>query len=98
MNKTFIQTYDKIAKWFSKSRKNMKWEEINYFLEKYFLKTEKKEKISILDVWCWSWRLLEQIAEITWKNDFDYLWVDSSIEMINEAKTNFPSYNFQVLD
>jgi hypothetical protein len=28
----------------------MKWEEINYFLEKYFLKTEKKEKISILDV------------------------------------------------
>ena len=98
MNKTFIQTYDKIAKWFSKSRKNMKWEEINYFLEKYFLKTEKKEKISILDVWCWSWRLLEQIAEITWRNDFDYLWVDSSIEMINEAKINFPSHNFQLLD
>jgi hypothetical protein len=38
--------YDNFAKIFSNSRKNMKWEEIEYFLK--FLK--QKEKSSILDV------------------------------------------------
>ena len=53
--KNFIKNYDNIAKKFSNSRKNMKWEEIDYFLEKYF--TENK-KVSVLDVGCWSARLL----------------------------------------
>jgi hypothetical protein len=47
--KNFIKNYDNIAKKFSNSRKNMKWEEIDYFLEKYF--TENK-KVSVLDVGC----------------------------------------------
>jgi len=27
--------YNKIAKWFSNSRKKMKWEEIDYFISSY---------------------------------------------------------------
>jgi hypothetical protein len=41
--------YDKFAKTFSNSRKNMKWEEIDYFLDK-FLKNNKD--FSVLDVGC----------------------------------------------
>ena len=37
--------YDNFAKTFSDSRKNMKWEEIEYFLEKYDLADK-----NILDV------------------------------------------------
>jgi len=39
--------YDNIAKDFSQSRKNMKWEEIEYFLEKY---EEEINGKTILDV------------------------------------------------
>jgi hypothetical protein len=46
--KNFIKNYDNIAKKFAKSRKNMKWEEITYFIEKYF--PLEFEKISVLDV------------------------------------------------
>ena len=90
--KNFIKNYDNIAKKFSNSRKNMKWEEIDYFLEKYF--TENK-KVSVLDVGCWSARLLEHISE---KFEIEYLWVDLSPEMIIQAKKNFPKQNFEVLD
>lgn len=99
LKKDFIKNYDSIAKWFAKSRKNMKWEEISYFVEEYLKKScLKPENISILDVWCWSWRLIEQIWEIYWRYDFDYLWVDLSPEMIKEAKKNFSPDFFQVLD
>lgn len=109
MQKNFIKTYDNIANKFAKSRKNMKWEEISYFVEKYFnlakvgntglhSLSEIQKNISILDVWCWSWRLLEQIWEIYWNYDFDYLWVDLSPEMIEEARKNFSDDMFEVLD
>ena len=75
--------YDNIAKDFSKSRKNMKWEEIDYFISSYLGDFENK---NFLDVWCGSGRLLEQFS-----NSFDiakinYLGVDLSIGMIDEAK------------
>jgi hypothetical protein len=38
--------YNKFAKTFSESRKNMKWEEIDYFLS--FL--ENKKDFSVLDI------------------------------------------------
>lgn len=98
MKKKFIKDYDNIAKKFAKSRKNMKWEEIEYFLENYILKNIKKEKIKILDVWCWSWRLLEHLQKYLSEKNFSYLWVDLSFEMIEEAKKNFPENNFEVLD
>ena len=40
--------YNNIAKEFSQSRKNMKWEEIEQFLEN----VSSRENISILDVGC----------------------------------------------
>lgn len=111
MQKKFIKTYDNIATKFAKSRKNMKWEEISYFIEKYFLNSiphpspllqereqENFKNISILDVWCGSWRLLEQIWKIYWSYDFDYLWIDLSPEMIEEARKNFSDDMFEVLD
>jgi hypothetical protein len=38
--------YNNFAKTFSASRKNMKWEEIDYFLDKI----KNSEKLNILDI------------------------------------------------
>jgi len=76
--------YNNFAKTFSNSRKNMKWEEIDYFLDNYF-----KEELpwKILDIWCWNWRFLwalkNKFSEINNKN---YIWVDLSIWLLEEAK------------
>jgi len=52
--------YDNIAKDFSKSRKNMKWEEVNYFISSYLSDFENKD---FLDIGCGSGRLLEQFLD-----------------------------------
>lgn len=87
--------YDNIASDFSKSRKNMKWEEIDYFISSYLSDFENKD---FLDIWCGSGRLLEQFS-----NNFDiekinYLWVDLSLGMIDEAKKSYKNNYFLVLD
>lgn len=86
--------YNNISSDFAKSRKNMRWEEIEYFLEKYssFLSWKK-----ILDVGCGSWRLLEHFLWV-WIKDIDYTWIDASSGMIEEAKKNFPNERFLVWD
>ena len=86
--------YDDFAKTFSKSRNNLKWQEINYFLQNYSSNINNKR---ILDIWCWNARLLEHFYQNDIKN-FDYLWLDSSKEMIWEAKTKFRENNFLVCD
>lgn len=81
--------YNKFAKTFSKSRKNMKWEEIEYFLS--FLKWKKD--LRILDVWCGTWRLLWELK----KSNLDvneYLWIDLSSWLLAEAIKNHPDDNF----
>jgi len=83
--------YNKIAKWFSDSRKKMKWEEIDYFISSYLTETDWK---SFLDIWCWSWRLLEQFSSSFDIDKINYLWLDLSEEMLKHAKTNFPSKEF----
>ena len=83
--------YDNFAKTFSKSRKNMKWEEIEYFIS--FL-SDKKD-ISILDIWCGNWRLLFNLKHLKW---FKYLWVDLSRSLLDEAKKNNPNNDFVELD
>ncbi len=93
--------YDKISKTFSKSRKNMKWEEIDYFLEKYLLPKLTPSNwllTTILDIGCGSGRLLEQFQAFLPEKNYNYLWIDASKEMIKEAKKNFPEENFLVLD
>ena len=85
--------YNSFAKTFSNSRKNMKWDEIEYFLD--FLKWKKDLKI--LDVWCWSGRLLWEL--ISNKLDIKiYLWIDLSKWLLNEAKKEYTSYNFLELN
>lgn len=83
--------YNDFAKTFAKSRKNMKWEEIYYFFNKIW----KFEWLNILDIWCWSWRLVSHIKDY-FDGNFSYTWIDSSQEMINEAKKEFMDYDFFV--
>ena len=81
--------YNDFAKTFAKSRKNMKWEEIYYFFNKIW----KFEGLNILDIWCWSWRLVSHIKDFfDW--NFYYTWIDSSNEMILEAKKQYKEYDF----
>jgi len=87
--------YDNIAADFSKSRKNMKWEEVNYFISSYLNNFENK---NFLDIWCWSGRLLEQFSDIFDIEKINYLWVDLSSLMIDEAKKSYKNKNFLVLD
>lgn len=85
--------YDPYALTFSNSRKDLKWQEIEYFLKKIALKSEK----NVLDVWCGNWRLLTLATEQ--KVLFNsYLWIDSSEILLWEAKTLHPSSDFLLLD
>lgn len=85
--------YDLFAKTFAISRNNMKWEEIYYFFGKIW----KFEWLHILDIWCWSWRLLSHIKEyFNW--NFFYTWIDVSSEMIKEAKKLYKDYEFLLQD
>lgn len=87
--------YNNIAKWFAESRKNMKWEEIDYFISSYLNNYNNK---SILDIWCGSGRLLEQFSNSFDINLIDYLWLDLSSDMLSEAKKNYPNKDFLNLD
>ena len=75
--------YNNFAKTFSNSRKNMKWEEIDYFLEKINF----SENNNILDIWCGNWRFLwalkNKFPEIKKQN---YLGLDLSTWLLEEAK------------
>lgn len=90
------QSYDNFSHTFSKSRKAMKWPEMDYF--KDFIKTNlwESRNFKVLDIWCGNGRLLNYLKP----NNLDkfYLWIDESAWMINEAKKEFPDNNFEVLD
>jgi len=87
--------YNNFAKTFSNSRKNMKWEEIDYFLEKINF----SENNSILDIWCGNWRFLgalkNKFPEIKKEN---YVWVDLSIWLLKEAKKIHQDFNKNFLE
>lgn len=83
--------YNSFAKTFAESRKDMKWQEIDYFLSDLSL-----DKKSILDIWCGSWRLLESLKQKS--SDFDYLWLDLSEELLKIAKENNPEKTFENLN
>lgn len=94
-----MEDYNKFSKTFANSRRNMIWPELEYFID-YLKKVPVPIKgtgtIKILDVWCGSGRLLNFLDKLEIK--FDYLWVDSSVWMIDESKLEFPKNRFQVLD
>ncbi len=85
--------YNNFAKTFSNSRKNMKWEEINYFISLMSLDKPK----TVLDVWCWNARLLWCLKSSKIEL-IDYLWIDLSSWLLGEAKKAYPKYNFLELD
>ncbi len=85
--------YNDFAKTFSNSRKNMSWEEIEYFIS--FLSWKKDLKI--LDVWCGNARLLWELKK-HWLDIADYLGVDLSIWLLEEAKKMHSENNFLELN
>ena len=84
--------YNNFAETFSNSRKNMKWEEIDYFINNYLIWDYKQK--NILDIWCGSARLLEQFSNIFDISKINYLWLDLSDKMLENAKNNFPDKEF----
>lgn len=87
--------YNHFAQTFSQSRNGMKWEEIEYFFEKYSPLINWKK---ILDIGCGSGRLLDHFITSSFISDIDYFWIDASIRMIQEAKNKFWSDDFLVFD
>lgn len=87
--------YDNFAGTFSSSRNGMKWEEIEYFFEKYAEFIDEKK---ILDIGCWNGRLLDHFIKSSFISDINYFWIDASYWMILEAKNKFWSEDFLVLD
>jgi hypothetical protein len=88
--------YNNFAKTFSKSRKNMKWLEMEYFLEKIIFSDSTK----ILDVWCGNWRFLWELVNIFWdkihKNN--YTWADLSSGLLEEARKDYSDFSFHELN
>ncbi len=89
INNKNIVDYNNFAKTFSSSRKKLKWEEINYFLS--FL--ENNNDIKILDIWSWNWRFLSHIKDRE-LDYLDYLWVDLSEWLLEEASLLHPEARF----
>ena len=87
-------SYDAFASTFSESRKNLRWGEIEYFME--YIKNHSSGKVSILDIGCGNGRFLETLE--TSGLPYSYLGIDESSGMIDEARKLHPENNFKVLD
>lgn len=71
----------------------MKWEEVEYFIR--FIEERAINMPSILDIGCWSGRLLEHIWQ---ENIWEYVWIDASAWILEEAQKNFSQRCFIQLD
>ena len=85
--------YNNFSKTFSDSRKNMKWQEISYFLEVI----NKNKAYNILDIWCGNGRLLWELKKSE-LNIESYLWVDLSKWLLEEARNIYPDDSFLELN
>ncbi len=84
--------YNPFAKTFAKSRKNLKWPELDAILEDI----QKNNFQRILDIGCGSWRFVENYLAKFGEVPSQYTGVDASKNLILEAKKEFPSTNFVV--
>ncbi|MDD2917170.1 MAG: class I SAM-dependent methyltransferase, partial [Candidatus Gracilibacteria bacterium] len=87
-------SYDAFASTFSHSRKNLRWGEIEYFVE--YIKKHSTGNVSILDVGCGNGRFLDSLN--TSNLLYSYLGIDESSGMIAEAQKLHPENTFKVLD
>jgi len=90
---SYMVSYDAFAKTFSNSRKNMKWAEIDAILEDII----RSWHTSILDIGCGNGRLLESLRGTSIRKQ-EYLGIDSSVGMIQEARKLHGEDNFEVCD
>lgn len=86
-------SYDPFAQTFSKSRKNHPWPELDYIISD--IRTQGHSRI--LDVGCGNGRFLEEARNHGFMPT-QYLGIDSSKGMIEEAKKLHPEYLFRVCD
>lgn len=86
-------SYDQFARTFSKSREHHPWPELDFIIEDMI----EQRYTSVLDIGCGNGRFLEEIhnREFTIEN---YLGIDSSRGMIEEAQRLHPEYVFEVCD
>lgn len=87
-----MKDYDKFAVTFAKSRKNLKWPEIDFFMEHL----NSFNNPIVLDVWCWSGRLVDYLNSQL--SNYRYLWIDSSAAMLEEAMFKYELLEFLNLD
>jgi len=80
--------YNNFAKTFAKSRKNMKWAELEYFFS--LLKSDE----SLLDIGCGSGRLLQQYKIYFWDFPKEYIWIDLSDRLLDEARSIYSTSEF----
>lgn len=85
--------YNNFAKTFSSSRKNMKWQEINYFFELLI----GSKKLNILDIWCGNGRLYWELLKSNLKIN-SYIWIDLSKWLLNEAWEIYKWVNFKEIN
>lgn len=88
--------YNNFAKTFSKSRKNMKWLEMEYFMDQLVFSDDTK----ILDIGCGNGRFLWELISIFPEkiNNKNYFWADLSSWLLSEAKKDYPAFIFQELN
>lgn len=84
--------YNPFAKTFSESRKNMKWPELDAIISEII----SQNYHSVLDVGAGNGRFLEQFFLKNPEKNIDYLGIDASSELVQEAKKSFPNHNFLV--
>lgn len=84
--------YNSFWKEFAKSRKGMKWEEIDYFIDNHI----SSPSFSVLDIWCGSWRLLEIFKGRGLQ--CNYTWIDLSSVLLTEAQDNHKEATFKELN
>jgi tRNA (uracil-5-)-methyltransferase TRM9 len=89
-----MTNYDHFAETFSNSRKNHPWPELN------FITADIKNHgyISVLDIGCGNGRFLDSGEWDIDNSKLQYLGIDSSKGMIEEARRLHPEYEFDVCD
>lgn len=96
-----IDCYDAQASHFHNTRWFHKWPELDHIWDVLdsviTLSQETKKWLSLLDLWCGTGRISEWL-DLEWYDQISYKGVDISPGMIDQAKKNYPSVEFEVAD